>query len=162
MTKDPYGRPLLPIEGVASADELARHLHDLFQSGLSMHGWEYFTTHRDFVNSQGKNYAHYETALELILEFVRRDKFPQRPSRLQSYFAWDNLEAAIAFNTERKPIFRVEADAAFHADQVWLRLSNQGVAAAFSAHQYWSGAPSKNPRWEFVMVPPVRILERVA
>jgi hypothetical protein len=162
MTTDPFGRALLPIEGVATSDDLGKRLHELFPVGLSMHGWEYLTEHRDFLNSQGRNYAHYETSLELIVEFVWRDRFPERPSRLQSYFSWDDLEAAKAFSSSDDPIFRVEADSVFRADQRWLVHGRQGIAAAFCASQYWSGNPSTTPRWEFALAPPVRIVERVA
>jgi len=40
-------------------------------------------------------------------------------------------------------------------------VNDQNAIASFSAHRYWSGASTPIPKWEFVLNPPVRVIEEV-
>jgi hypothetical protein len=162
--ENPFGwTSFLPIDGLVTAEALAAHLNELFPDGLSLHGWNYMTGHTDFLTKHGTtvNYANYETTLELLLEYVRRAEFPSSHSRMQSYFAFGSLDAALAFRTNGSPVYRLDADVVLQLDQHWLRHGNQGVAGSYCARKYWSGAGSDNPKWECLLMPPVRVLRQV-
>jgi hypothetical protein len=154
----------LPVEGLVAPKDLEMHLMELFPDGISLHGWHYMTSHNDFLIKHGTtiHYANYEATLELVLEYVRCAFFPQCGSRLQSYFAFSSLEAALAFRTNGNPIYRLEASSVQKFDQNWLRHGNQSVTGSYSAHKYWSGKASPNPKWEHLLTTPVRVLEQVA
>jgi hypothetical protein len=159
--------PLLAVPNLVMPEELQKHLEELFPDGLSLHGWTYMTWYTDFVHSQGAKYSNYDVTLELVLEYVRRSTFADRPSRLQSYFAFTSLEEAIAFRLNNgataisQPIYRLHADRIMQADQEWLKLGNQNAIGSLCARKFWSGTASPNPKWEYMLVPPVHVLEQV-
>ena len=142
------------------ADELRAHIHELFPEGLSLHGWDYVT--RSPLTPDGKCVI-YSTALEIFVEYVRRASFPALPSRLQSYFAFDNLEDTKDFAAAngQKPIYRLRADRVLRFDQNWLRLGWQSAYSSFAARSYWSGSSTPEPKWEYLLVPPVDVVELI-
>lgn len=156
------GYGFLSVEDFIGPQDLKAHLEELFPDGLSLHGWDYMTRHTDFLNSRGNTYSDYSVTLELVLEYVRRSSFVGSPSRLQSYFAFDSLPEVMAFKVGNQPVYRLDADKVMQADQCWLRLGNQNAVGSFAAHKFWSGAGATNPKWEHMLVPPVRVLEQVA
>ena len=142
-------------DGWFTADDIATHVAAQFMDGLSLHGWEWMTWRSQTASgSDGQMYTHHERAIELLFEYVRRSAFPNCPSRLQSFFAFDNIEDARAF-ADGKPIYKLTADRFFKADQQWLKLSEQNGIASFYAHKYWEGTASPTPRWEYLLVPPI-------
>ena len=161
--QNPFPFTYLAVEDFISPADLASHLNGLFPAGLSLHGWDFMTRHLDFQRNDvtAINYANYESTLELVLEYVRRTAFAASPSRLQSYFAFESLQAAREFRTNTQPIYRIQADTVLRLDQRWLRHGNQSVIGSYCAHKYWSGAAVTNPKWEHMLVPPVRVVERV-
>ena len=54
-----------------------------------------------------------------------------------------------------------ESDRVFRADAAWLQLSEQNAIASYFAHQYWSGLPTPNPKWELVLDTAVCVLEEL-
>lgn len=103
--------------------------------------------------------AHYERYLELI----RRLEFPEKQSRYQSFFAFDNLQAAKEFlpsGREKAQIFRVQAANAEKKDQNLIEVGT--LAQVFSkGRRYWRGDKSENPDWEVLLEPPVEVVEKV-
>ena len=57
---------------------------------------------------------------------------------------------ARAFRKEGQALYRVESSAIFRADQSWLTLGVQNAIAQ-----------SGTPRWEILLAPPVRVMERI-
>jgi hypothetical protein len=154
------GRTIREFPDFVEAEEFSAHLRGLYPDGLSVHGWEYLM--RDLLTQiPGERvWATYESALEMIFESVRMSAFANAPSRFQSYFAWETIEAATEFSDDF-PIYEVESETRFRADQAWLRLGYQGAMTLLFAHRYWSGAPSVTPKWEILLSPPVYIRARV-
>jgi hypothetical protein len=161
MRQDPKKRLLYPNSGWFRPEELQDNLARLFPEGLSQHGWHYMVEPLDHRFIDGKRYADHDMSCEIVFEHFRRVDFPKHPSRFQSYFAWEDLEIARAFG-ESRPIYRIEADRVFRADQNWLSLGGQLVRGSLYAGKYWSGAATPQPKWEILLVPPVRVLEVVA
>ena len=80
-------------------DEISAFVAQQFPDGLSRHGWDYMTTSVDYVihRPNQQHYILYVPQIELVFELVRRTDFPDRPSRLQSYFAFESLADAQSF-----------------------------------------------------------------
>ena len=162
--QDPVlGRPFWRLPDWFEADDLRAHVAELFPDGLSLHGWQFMVERHDFIRPTNSDalFVNHNMVVELVFEYVRRAVFPSRCSRFQSFFAWESLEMAKAFRKEGQALYRVESSSIFRADQSWLTLGVQNAIASLSAHRYWSGASSGTPRWEILLAPPVRIMERV-
>jgi Protein of unknown function (DUF2441) len=161
--ENPLKHSFLSVQKHITPTNLANHLRKLFPNGLSLHGWDHMTRHQDWTDySTSNSYANYDITLELLLEYVRRSMFPQRPSRMQCYFAFDSLEGAKGFRAGEQSIFRLRSEKVLRLDQGWLTYGDQSVVASYCAHNYWSGTATTEPKWEYVLVPPVEVLERVA
>jgi hypothetical protein len=162
--QDPVlGRPFWRLPDWFEADDLRAHVAELFPDGLSLHGWQFMVERHDFIRPTNSDalFVNHNMVVELAFEYVRRAVFPSRRSRFQSFFAWESLEMARAFRKEGQALYRVESNSIFRADQSWLTLGVQNAIASLSAHRYWSGASSGTPRWEILLAPPVRIMERI-
>jgi hypothetical protein len=154
------GRRIVEFPNFMSAEAFVDNLSSLFPEGLSFHGWAYLSADL-LIQPQGYPVvAAYEPALEIIFEVMRLSKFAHAPSRFQSYFAWETKEAAKEF-ANGSPIYEVESETCFRADQAWLRLGYQGAMTLLFAERYWSGVSSVTPRWEILLTPPVHVLSRV-
>lgn len=86
-----------------------QRLKVMFPDGLTRHGVAYcFDMSRD------------ERGLEAFFEFVRRERYPSRPSRFSSFFACPSITEAKEFRSSmRNPgdaIFEVEGSSTFRAD----------------------------------------------
>ncbi|MDW9634559.1 hypothetical protein GYB73_00925 [Sinorhizobium meliloti] len=141
--------------GDFTADDIYQHVLNLFPEGLSIHGWDFATVRNWRQISETETTLEHNPAIELAFEYVRRSNFPEKPSRLQSYFAFDDADRVRAFSDA--PIFEVKPANAFKFDMTWLNVSNQLAIASYNAHQYWGGAASATPDWEYLLVPPVEI-----
>lgn len=102
---------------------------------------------------------------EMICEEVRQRHFPDRPSRLQSFFYCGTIEDAKRYRDgfERPDalIWEVECgEAVWKGDMRWMRecpqVEIQGNSAA-----YWRGDCSSEPLWEYLLRPPVRIVRHL-
>jgi hypothetical protein len=147
-----------------SAADLAAHVEALYPDGLSLHGWEYMTWRLvPFTEPNSRiAFTPNERAIELVFEYVRAASFPKQPSRFQSYFGWESLdEARIIATQSGRPIYRIESDRTVRLDMQWLGLSDQNAIASYQAHKYWSGVATPQPKWEVLMVSPVRVVETI-
>ena len=104
-------------------------------------------------------------SIDAYFEFVRRLRFPKQPSRYQSFFAWETLEEARAFNDFKArgkgEIFRVKAERYARLDASWLRIGHIYLEGLYYAEQYWQGRPNENPAWEYLLSFPVTLVELV-
>lgn len=158
LTKSTYPifRSIEPTQ-LYKSEAVDAHIEELFPDGLSIHGWLYVA--HSMQAGEGVNIS---ATLELVFEFVRRSSFPHMPSRLQCFFAFDDLDRVISFASQTHAVSRVvelaPADR-FRLDMNWLKLAPQAAGLSFFAHQYWSGAASPAPDWEYLLVPPVEVIE---
>jgi len=139
--------------------ELQVHIDSLFPDGVTSHGERYML--KGQTPAKGVN-----EVIELLFDYVRKSHFPSRPSRFQSVFAFENIDQAVSFGNEYGTsdslIWEVESDVAFKADMRLLTLQGSLLGLSYNAHRYWSGISSgNNPVWEYLMVPPVRVLRRM-
>jgi hypothetical protein len=144
-------------DGSLLPGELAAHIETLFPDGLSIHGWLY----APFTGSYNGG-IHNDAALEITLEYVRRAFFPHLPSRFQSFFAFDDIERVKQFARESAPgsrIVELRSNSSVKVDMGWLKARRQLAGLSYVAHHYWSGAATEMPDWEYLMVPPVDIIE---
>jgi hypothetical protein len=110
---------------------------------------------------------------ELLLEEIRRQHFPHRPSRLESLFACRSAEEAVAMQREMKckdaALWEVECEDAFICDMKFANimpisldtLSRRAKEAwMVQLHRYWRGEASANPLWECLLPLPVVVIRR--
>jgi hypothetical protein len=106
---------------------------------------------------------------EITLENVRSATYPFCPSRFATVFACHSIEDAEQLRGRRfgdgadwrdARIWIVEAAAWFRADMsifhYWVNTNLEG-----GAHAYWSQEISPNPFFEYLLTPPVTLLEVV-
>lgn len=139
--------------------ELQNHIDFLFPEGVTNHGELYMLKGK--IPANGVNQV-----VEIIFEYVRRSHFPSCPSRFQSVFAHEDIDQAIKFRNEYGKsdslIWEVESDPAFKADMRLLTLKGSLLVLSYNAHRYWKGFPSgNNPIWEFLIVPPIKVVRRI-
>lgn len=139
--------------------ELQVHIDSLFPDGVTSHGEHYMLKGK--TPAEGTN-----EFIELLFEYVRRSYFPSCPSRFQSVFAFENTDQAFIFiNKYGKSdslIWEVESDITFKADMRLLTLQGSLLSLSYNAHRYWNGISSENnPVWEYLLVPPVRVIRRI-
>ncbi|MGL4722966.1 MAG: hypothetical protein ACRCWW_00410 [Scandinavium sp.] len=143
------------------------HQNPVYANGLSNHGLAYhleFGIHNPANNASG--------AIEYSLELVRQLHFPQKPSRLQSMFACEELDHAKHFrgmsqSKVSSPIFEVTTDDYHRGD---MNIFNAGCNMAEFHRRliaYWKGdtfmlSPEYVPFWEVVILLPVTIGRQVA
>lgn len=167
---DPYAaqRPLVfRTDGCLEIDEISAFICETFPNGMSRHGWEWMVAIQDYVIHQ-PNQQHYirnTPQIELVFELVRRSHFPELPSRLQSYFAFESFTDAHAFRQKQPAdcaaamrIYELESENALRLDQEWLKLGYSPGMSWAMAFRYWSGAASKTPKWELLLGSPARVL----
>jgi hypothetical protein len=79
---------------------------------------------------------------------------------MTAVFAWATREEASSFQQEHGGgiIYEIEADDFFRGDMKLLYLGGSGIGALLFAAKYWGGDASPAPRWEYLLVPPVRVV----
>jgi hypothetical protein len=107
-------------------------------------------------------------ARELEVERVRRESFPQLPTRYGVVFACKELAAIHDLRWQfflpcdsghRGRIWRIEGAAVFRADMnVFKDYCGKNTDAA---HAYWSQQETGRLLIEYLLVPPVTVLEEV-
>ena len=95
---------------------------------------------------------------ELDCEYIRNNHFPDRPSRFQSFFACESVKSAEELMAKYQHvagnIWEVEYDREpFRGDMNLLGLKEY--------KKYWRGEPGDDVFWEFLLVPPVKMIGRV-
>lgn len=140
--------------------ELCSHAIDMFPDGVSRHGDHYF------LGGEQKALLA-SPALELTFEYVRRARYPDRPSRFQCMFAVDSIDAAKAFRDKHadagSSIWQIEAETLFRANMNMLYAGDSILVTSYRANTYWAGEPGRDgsPFWEYLLKCPVRIKKRV-
>ena len=144
-------------------EKIQSHVNLLFPKGISSHG-------RTYIVSEIFNYDHCTVTrsvniIEYLFEYVRKSYYSQRPSRFQSVFAFDNIEKAKFFQDKYRNsqgnIWEIESEESFKVDMNLLTLGNSLLEADYYAHLYWKGETTGNPFWEYLLVPPVKVIRKV-
>lgn len=150
---------LEPVAEVSPQAEAA--LDATYPGGLSRHGRHYCT--QDLYVEESDDL--WDFACEAIFEVVRATRFPDRPSRLQSVFAFRTRREVEAFLDRfvdsSYAVWRVEAERSFVADMNLVDATDyaDGIRRAST---YWRGETFlDDPLWEVLLVPPVTVVEAV-
>ena len=142
--------------------ELQIHVNEMFPEGVSTHGEKYFLKDISTPMMASPN-------IEIFFEYVRRAFYPNRPSRFQSYFAFEQADDAMVF-LNRFPnnpgvtssLWEIEAESFFKADMNLLTQQNSILVFSYLANKYWRGETINNsPNWEVLLSPPIRIIRRI-
>lgn len=161
LTCDYSSLQFYEVQDVFSKNELIERVQALYPEGLSRHGIqyliEYFLIIQDSQTGRTLSLCPSEPMIEVIFEQVRKEEFPHRPSRMQSMFAWTNLDDAYKFRDSegRGIIYKVESDKAFIADMNLLYLGGSILGGYEFARKYWSGETGNNPKLEAIIPLPV-------
>ncbi|PQJ84534.1 hypothetical protein [Aliivibrio sifiae] len=126
-------------------------------SGLSSHGWYNYRNH----STQSGQY-------EFNLECIRRVFYPNKPSRLQSMFAWGHFNHAVNFIHQKNYfpesgvfyIFEFEATNFHKGDMSFCSPQYQGLMDS-RFKQYWAGdfdlSSQSEHQYEFLIPLPIAI-----
>jgi hypothetical protein len=139
--------------------ELQSHVNDMFPAGVSHHGERYFLRNESQARLASPN-------IELLFEYVRRAQYPNRPSRFQSFFAFETIEQAVTFRERygiaNSIVWEVESEENFRADMNLLTIRDNSILVySYFAHLYWRGETRESPFWEYLLVPPIKALRRI-
>lgn len=138
--------------------DLQMHVDMLFPEGVTNHGERYMLNSMTQANS-------INGVLDLLFEYVRRSNYRACPSRFQSIFGFDSIEQANQFrNKYGKPndlIWEIESNNAFKADMNLLTLGTSLLVLSYNAHRYWQGIQSDDPFWEYLLIPPIKVVQVV-
>lgn len=128
-------------------------LTNLRKYSLSNHGFSYL--HHNSIDS----------FYELMYELVRFNQFSNQISRLESMFAFENLEDAKLFVSKFRKnqscnIIEVECDEYNVLDMNWL-TGGTGLDLYNKCIHYWSGDITNEPTMECLLKLPVRVVRIV-
>lgn len=141
-----------------SPKELQDHVNDMFPDGVSKHGDTYFLKNKSLGKVINSN-------IELLFEYVRRTKYIDKPSRFQSFFAFEKKEDALNFKQKYgnpdNLVWEVEGKNYFKADMNLLILGASILQISYLANQYWQGNSSDNPVWEILLKPPIHMRKKI-
>ncbi|MGG5288861.1 DUF2441 domain-containing protein [Pseudomonas shirazensis] len=145
-----------------SQDHLKDFAIELFPEGLSQHGHHYLVSSNLDTPSKQNSHA------EIFFEWIRRARFPSRPSRYQSMFAVDDLDSALQFRSNfgsiDHAIYELSSPSAFKADMRLITFPRQTpILSSYLAELYWQGLPwhEGEPIWEWIVPCPVTIGGRI-
>jgi hypothetical protein len=145
---------------------LLDHINEQFPKGFTQHGEFYYVsdlrTHAEYATNLDR-----EMPAELVYELIRQAHFPNRPSRYESIFAFKDLPDATTFQASapnpNAPIWELEARDGFVVDMNLVGGDVPACVMSSNAHRYWAGLPYEDPsvppKWEILMVPPVRVVK---
>lgn len=152
------------VQNIYDESDVISRINQLYPDGLSEHGFQYLIKEGLVIFQNGTRIplpvTHSTPMVEAIFELVRQNEFPLLPSRMQSMFAWCELEDAREFNQVSGgnfSIYEVESEDAFIADQNLLYLGGSVIGTYEIARKYWSGERGNNCKLEAVIPLPVRI-----
>ena len=156
------------VQDIYDEEDAIARIEQLYPEGLSFHGIQYLIKECLVIfknmTREPLPLAPTTPMIEAVFELVRRNEFPQLPSRLQSMFAWCNLDDAREFNSslgDKHSIFEVEIKNTFIADQKLLYLGGSVIGTYEMARKYWSGDKSNNCKLEAVIPLPAVIGNKV-
>lgn len=156
------------IQAVFDQSDLEKRIDKMYPRGLSKHGIEYLVETCLIYPHPGSgpptDFTPISPVIEAIFEQVRRADFPHLPSRMQSMFAWCNLEDAYMLRDNAKnnsAIYQIESESAFVGDMNLVYLSASVIGAFELATRYWSGRKTRNPLLEAVIPLPVVVGDEV-
>lgn len=143
----------------------------MFPDGLSYHGLHY--TNETLQNIGGNQASFY--ILEYELELIRRSYFPNLPSRYQSFFAIKTVDEISKWNDifdTSYVIWKIEFEEANYiirdSNMLYSALKIENNISTFSAqnsflfgYNYWKGHITSNPRFEMLIKPPIKIIEKM-
>lgn len=163
VEREPYhDESLLAVFSPFIDNDFLNHLSAMAKEGLSLHGARYLIQLNGSVDFPC-------LSIELYYEYIRWKYYPDRPSRMQSFFAWqkydDAIDAAKEIGTGR--VFEVRCDSVpFVGDMNHLKLSLDPEKQQRAARGYWEGNPFSRdfgykPRWEYVLRLQVEIVREV-
>lgn len=169
---------LVPWDAVAGDripdESLQQHVEALFPQGLSRHGQGYLFWQGNLAFPSGPGVYDADTlngmrsrAIELVYEYVRQASFDAQPSRYESWFGWESLDAARRFmatmGVSKAPIWEIEGRSVFRADMNLLMLDT-ALRGSLSAHQYWRGEAGEGqvPQWEHFIATGAEVVARAA
>ena len=145
---------------VEHQDIIPKAIADLIKEfcpgGISRHGDRYLAS-----MPSGDSVTDANT--EMLFELVRQAKYPDRPSRYQSIFAVDTIDAARLFagtyGNCQCNIYQLNSPGAFRADMGLLDARYSEVRKVWHANRYWQGLPHPDaqPFWEYLVPCPVVI-----
>ncbi len=142
-------------------EDIQKLVAELCPGGVSAHGELYLLRTNSTTNVTDAN-------TEVLFELVRQAKYPHLPSRYQSIFAVDSLDAAQSFKeytgSNEAPVFQLSADDAFRADMRLLDARMSALVKVMFANRYWQGLPhpEQEPFWEWLVPCPAIIGSRMA
>jgi hypothetical protein len=162
----------LPAANKIPDAALQDHVEELFPQGVTYHGLSFlfyqntlaFPIHQGLYDTQSLNDMRSQ-AIDLVLEYVRRASFQDRPSRYESIFCWRSRDDATRFTSlignAGAPIVEIEGDERFVADMNVLTFGT-ALGTSLMAHRYWRGEPlpSGTPLWEVFVAPGARVIGR--
>ncbi len=133
-----------------------------YPSGVSSHGAQYLT------GCPVDDAQRVSWAAEAVWEGVRASEFPDKPSRMTSWFACETLEDAHAFAGQFRfnqfvDIWRAEATVTHRGNMSLLNAIGVPVAVAHErAAAYWRGERGPaSTLWEVLVEPGMRLIEIV-
>jgi len=146
------------VQDVYDESDVIARINQLYPDGLSEHGIQYLIKKGLVIFEDGTNrplsITHTTPMVEAIFELVRQSEYSQLPSRMQSMFAWCELNDARDFNASSGgtcSIYEVESEDAFIADQNFLYLGGSIIGAYEMARKYWSGQRGNNCKLEAII-----------
>jgi hypothetical protein len=143
-------------------------LSQLFPDGLTKHGWQYLLSIREKLS-----YEDPQGLIEIMAEFIRRDKYPHCPSRLQSFFAWHSKVDALRFSQQYKVclpdgtiltnvLWEIEAsESFFESDMHLLTCGRYWLDFMVTLDNYWKQAYTPDPLIEVLLKPPITIVRPI-
>jgi hypothetical protein len=141
-----------PTEGRTQAE--SAEMKRWFPVGVSRFGFELLC---------GRAETEAFLAQETTLESIRRQYYPDRPSRYTSFFAFLSVVDFERYLCQAPHkdgrIWKVEARGGFRAD---INLFPEWCPKwEDCAHVYWKQGQSSSPLFEYLLTPPVRALEEI-
>jgi len=151
--------------------DLQYHVELLFPEGVSKHGDTYSKKQVITQKNDGSLNADINSIIELLFEYVRRSNYSHRPSRFQSFFAFESQDEATDFRKNfcdsKGDLWEVECNdvQAFKADMSNLNFDDSLSTISYRASCYWEGRrnpdTSKTPIWEVLLTPPVSAVKKI-
>lgn len=146
-------------------EDFKKLVKEYYPDGLSHFGKDYLMEPVRYERVNNYGYISHVMSVDAYFEFVRRLRFPHQPSRYQTFFAWETLDEARAFNNFKAQgkgeIFLVTAERYARLDASWLVIGNFYIEGIYFAEQYWLGHPNDKPSWEYLLSFPVTILKKI-
>ena len=102
---------------------------------------------------------------EIVFEYVRLSRFPNKPSRYQSLFAFESPDDIAKVPYLGAPVYLIEASNYSMHDMNWFEGSSDELSISrlmFLAKKYWSGARTDKPIMEVLVCPPAKVVELYA